>query len=171
MGLVNMKSFAVVVATTASLAAAGTVDCTPPSDHSIIWKKDKCTESNSGVYEKYLGYGTFQTRVPDALKFCQDTAVIANAVGRMNLVSVTSSDMDTCVSDLLNEVQATGYLPMASIGARYTDSTKRWMWANGMDYMQTGADYNNCLPQDINSDGIFTPLDGKHCLTATNTDS
>merc|ERR1712110_96440 len=119
MGLVNMKSFAVVVATTASLAAAATVDCTPPSDHSIIWKKDKCTESNPGVYEKYLGYGKFQTRVKDASQYCQDVAVGANAIGFMRLVSVTSSDMDTCVSDLLNAAQATGAVPTASIGARY----------------------------------------------------
>lgn len=141
--------------------------CTPPNDHSITdWTQ--CADDPYTGYERYIGYGMFETRVEDAWNYCQRLQSFYNTPGTMNLVSIPASDMDTCVNNLLVTVSTqpgTDYPATASLGAQYYNSTDLWAWADGDHVMKSSGDYNSCLNVDAN--GICQPMDGQKCLIAT----
>merc|ERR1719326_2143456 len=106
--------------------------CQPPLDHSIkSWTQ--CSTDVNG-YQRWVGYGIFQTRIGDAFSYCQRLETFYQTKGKMNLVSAYDNDMNTCVDSLLKNVSTTTgdtYPAVASIGAYYNDNSGIWGWSDG----------------------------------------
>ena len=87
----------------------------------------------------------------------------------MNLVSIPSQEMDTCVNQVMADVKSSGFPPLASLGAFYNQSAELWQWADGVHVMQDGQDYNNC--DELNGNGMCDRSDyDDRCLLAHDSD-
>jgi len=150
-----------------ALSADNNNVCQPPTDHSIRdWTQCSDTNINGVSYQRWVGYGIFQTRIFDAYAYCKRLETYYGAIGTMNLVSAYDNDMNTCVDGLLKNVSTTvgdSYPAVASIGTFYNNNTGIWGWSDGHQ-MSTGSDYNNCTHVDDN--GLCAPQNGQNCLVA-----
>ena len=166
----GLTSIAILAKTALSQA---TDVCQPPTDHSIkAWTK--CANDPNTGYERWIGYGIFQTRVNDAYAYCQRLKSFYQVSGKMNLVSIPASDMDTCVNGLLTTVASetgSSYPAVASLGARFYNKTEfanlnqdKWAWADDIHEMTSGTDYNNC--DQTTADGICQAQSDQQCLVA-----
>merc|ERR1711997_884727 len=161
------------IAVLAKTALSQTNVCQPPVDHSIKAWTQCANDPNTG-YQRWIGYGIFETRVNDAYEYCQRLKSFYSVPGEMNLVSIPASDMDTCVNGLLVDVASetgSNYPAVASLGARFYNSSNfenlsadKWAWSDSIHTMTSSKDYNNCAA--ITKDGICQAESNQQCLVA-----